>query len=109
MGNSKTRHTHLVAGLTIFTLAGLTAWLLLLTTLVVWLAVVLHSLIASTAIVGGFFLLVAVVIYFTSIRAGIAHIRERFSTIYNVAHMVQTAYQWVSDKISLFFHHTSGK
>ncbi len=54
MADKKSQGTHLVAAFAGFGLTGLTAWLLLVTALVVWLTDVLNSLIWSSLIVGGF-------------------------------------------------------
>lgn len=102
MADKKSQGTHLVAAFAGFGLTGLTAWLLLVTALVVWLADVLNSLIWSSLIVGGFFIAVAVAIYVLAIRTGLAHLRERIDTVYEVARLARAGYDWVRTKFSIF-------
>lgn len=102
MKKGKTSGGNFIASLVFFGLTALIAIYLLLTALVVWLADVTGSLIASTLIVGGFFAVIAAVIYLLSIREAVKHIREQIETVYEVAHAAKEAYQWLSNKFMLF-------
>lgn len=81
------------------TLVGI-ALLLLLTALVVWLSQVTGSFIVATLILGGAFALLAAGLYLLSIREAVEQIRARAETVYEVARLARTGYEWVSDKIS---------
>ena len=77
------------------------ALLLLLTALVVWLSELTGSFIASALILGGFFAVVAALIYLVSIREAVERIRTRAETVYEVARIARSGYEWVTDKIAL--------
>ena len=82
------------------TLVGI-ALLLLLTALVVWLSQVTGSFIVATLILGGAFALLAAGLYLLSIREAVELIRARAETVYEVARLARTGYEWVSEKISM--------
>lgn len=102
MDNRQPARGNFVAALIWFTITSAIAILLLLTAVVVWLSEVTGSFIASALIVGGFFAVLAVVIYLLSIRDAVDRIREEIETVYEVAHMAKTGYEWVMDKVRLF-------
>lgn len=77
------------------------ALLLLLTALVVWLSELVGSFIASALILGGFFAVVAALIYLVSIREAVERIRARAETVYEVARIARSGYEWVTEKIAL--------
>lgn len=77
------------------------ALLLLLTALVVWLSELTGSFIASALILGGFFAVVATLIYLLSIREAVERIRTRAETVYEVARIARSGYEWVTGKIAL--------
>lgn len=81
------------------TLVGI-ALLLLLTALVVWLSQVTGSFIVATLILGGTFALLAAGLYLLSIREAVEQIRARAETVYEVARLARTGYEWVSDKVA---------
>lgn len=78
MDNRKTSGGSFVAALVFFVMTASIAIFLLLTALVVWLSEVTGSFILSSLIVGGFFAVLAAVIYLLAIREGRgAHPRPR--------------------------------
>ena len=77
------------------------AILLFLAALVVWLSEVTGSFIAATLILGGFFALLATTIYLLSIREAVERIRARAETVYEVARIARTGYEWITSKVSL--------
>ena len=76
MDNRKTSGGSFVAALVFFVMTALIAIFLLLTALVVWLSEVTGSFILSSLIVGGFFAVLAAVIYLLAIREGVERIRK---------------------------------
>ena len=75
---------------------------LLLTALVIWLSSVTGSFIASALIAGGFFAVLALLVYLFAIRDAVEQIRRQAETVYEVAHAAQTGYEWLAGKVSLF-------
>ena len=76
MDNRKTSGGSFVAALVFFVMTASIAIFLLLTALVVWLSEVTGSFILSSLIVGGFFAVLAAVIYLLAIREGVERIRK---------------------------------
>ena len=94
MDNRKTSGGSFVAALVFFVMTASIAIFLLLTALVVWLSEVTGSFILSSLIVGGFFAVLAAVIYLLAIREGVERIRDQVETVYDVAHrQVFTVYE----------------
>lgn len=84
-----------------FILAAATGVMLLITALVVWFAKLTGSMIAATLIVGGICFLLALGLYLFGIRKPIKRIEDRINTVYEVAHSVREAYQWVQERLRL--------
>ena len=80
MDNRKTSGGSFVAALVFFVMTASIAIFLLLTALVVWLSEVTGSFILSSLIVGGFFAVLAAVIYLLAIREGVERIRDQVDT-----------------------------
>ena len=74
-----------IAALLFFATTAGIAILLLLTALVIWLSSVTGSFIASALIAGGFFAVLALLVY-----------------LFAMAHAAQTGYEWLAGKVSLF-------
>ena len=90
-----------IAALLFFaTTAGIA--ILLLTALVIWLSSVTGSFIASALIAGGFFAVLALLVYLFAIRDAVEQIRRQAETVYEVARAAQTGYEWLAGKVSLF-------
>ena len=101
MDNRKTSGGSFVAALVFFVMTASIAIFLLLTALVVWLSEVTGSFILSSLIVGGFFAVLAAVIYL-AIREGVERIRDQVETVYDVARAAKEGYEWLTDKFLLF-------
>ena len=84
--NRKTSGGSFVAALVFFVMTASIAIFLLLTALVEWLSVVTGSFILSSLIVGGFFAVLAAVIYLLAIREGVSAsaTRSKRSTTWHV-------------------------
>ena len=102
MDNRKTSGGSFVAALVFFVMTASIAIFLLLTALVVWLSEVSGSFILSSLIVGGFFAVLAAVIYLLAIREGVERIRDQVETVYDVARAAKEGYEWLTDKFLLF-------
>lgn len=76
------------------------AILLFLTALVVWLSSLTGSFIIATLILGGLFALLAMGFYLLSIREAVEQLRARAETVYEVARLARSGYEWVSDKVA---------
>ena len=100
MDNRKTSGGSFVAALVFFVMTASIAIFLLLTALVVWLSEVTGSFILSSLIVGGFFAVLAAVIYLLAIRE--ERIRDQVETVYDVARAAKEGYEWLTDKFLLF-------
>ena len=87
--------------LLLFGISLLIAVLLLLTALLVWLTQAVGSLIAATLIVGGFFALLAAVVYLTAIRETLDRLRAQAETVYEVARAARSGYEWVLGKVAM--------
>lgn len=94
----------LVISLALLVLTSVTAFVLILAAFIHWLTELTGSFIASSLIVGGFFAILAIVVYWLSLRSSIERIRNQFETVYEVARIVKTGYDWVNDKINLFLN-----
>ena len=98
---AKTSGGSFVAALVFFVMTASIAIFLLLTALVEWLSVVTGSFILSSLIVGGFFAVLAAVIYLLAIREGVERIRDQVETVYDVARAAKEGYEWLTDKFLL--------
>ena len=86
--------------LLLFSISLLIAVLLLLTALLVWLTQAVGSLIAAALIVGGFFALLAAVVYLTAIRETLDRLRAKAETVYEVARAARSGYEWLLGKVA---------
>lgn len=102
MGSKHLSHGHIVGWFLLFGITASMAMLLLLTAAVIGLTDLTGSFVASALILGGFFALIAIIIYLSAIRDALERLRTRAETVYHVAHLVQTGYEWVAGKV-LFF------
>lgn len=82
--------------LVFFLVMALSAYVLLATALVVWLAELLGSLPLAAALLGGFTLLLAVLAYLLAVRDAIVRLRERWEVIYEVMRSLHNGYRRVS-------------
>ena len=81
--------------LVFFLVMALSAYVLLVTALVFWLAELLGSL-PLAAVLGGFTLLIALLTYQLAVRDAIARLRERWEVVYEVMRTVHDGYRRVS-------------
>ena len=72
--------------------------LLLLAALVVWLSQLTGSFIAAALILGGLFGVVAMLTYLLVIREAVECIRLRAETVYEVARIARSGYEWITGK-----------
>ena len=98
MATQRSSGGHFIAWLLLFIVTAGVALFLWIASAVVWLARVLDSYILSTLILGCFFAAVATAIYFLCMRKSLVRIRKQAETIYEVAHIVKSVYDWIADK-----------
>ena len=82
--------------LAFFLVMALSAYVLLVTALVLWLAELLDSLPLAAVLLGGFTLLIALLTYLLVVRDAIARMRERWEVIYVVVRSLHNGYRRVS-------------
>ena len=102
MENRTSSRRSFVSSFVWLTVTAAIAIVLLLTAVVVWLSQLTGSFIASALILGGFFGVVALLIYLLSVRDAIEQIRTEVETVYEVANAAKAGYEWLSEKIVLF-------
>jgi uncharacterized protein (DUF983 family) len=103
MNSSEKRSRAVVLPLALFVLTILPAIGLLVVALVIWLSSLLGSEIWACVGVGAILLLVAMIIYFVSLRGIVNQLQERVDTIYEVLKIVKRGFDWVNVKISRFW------
>ena len=81
--------------LVFFLVMALSAYVLLVTALVFWLAELLGSLPLAAVLLGGFTLLIALLTYQLAVRDAIARLRERWEVVYEVMRTVHDGYRRV--------------
>ena len=59
------------------------------------------QVIAAALIVGGFFALLAAVVYLTAIRETLDRLRAQAETVYEVARAARSGYEWVLGKVAM--------
>lgn len=82
-----------IAPLIYFAATSATAAIMLIITVVIWLAETIGSMRWATLIVSLFFLFVAWLIYMLAVRPALDYIRDRLDTVYDVAYAVQNGYK----------------
>lgn len=102
MATKRSSNGSFAAALVFFVIATAITILMLLTALVMWLSMLTGSLIVSSLIVAVFFGIIAWIIYMLAIRDGIEHIRMQMETVYDVARIAKSGYDWVTNKLALF-------
>ncbi len=89
----------MVVPLVLFVLALLPAIGLLIAAIAIWFSDVLGSAILSCLVVGGFFLLTAVILYLVSLRGAVKRMQERLETIYETSRVIRSGFDWINEKI----------
>lgn len=98
MATQRSSGGNFIVSLLLFIVTAGIAVLLFLVSAVVWLSVVMDSVIFSTLILGGFFAALAAAIYFLFMRKSFLRIREQAETIYEMAQIVKSVYDWITEK-----------
>lgn len=98
--NDNQPRRHLVTPIVVFGITAMIAVVMLLWALVIWLAQLTGSMIWATLILGGFFALVSLIIYLASVRPAVQYISDQLDNIAEMAKIVRSGYNWVSDKLN---------
>ena len=97
MKDSPSPTGNIVTSLIFFGVTAAIAIILFIDAFVMWLA----SLTGSVAVItGGFFAVIAAVVYLLAVRSALNYIRDRIETVYEVASRIKDGYDWLSDKFS---------
>lgn len=99
MENRAPSSGNFVASFIFFALTAIIAIMLIITAVVIWLSELTGSFILSALIVGGFFAVIALVVYLATIRDAVARMQEQIDTIYDVARTAKAGYEWVAGKL----------
>ncbi len=101
--NHNNSSDHLLGGITIFLIFALIASTTLLIALSLWLAEVLGSLIGAMVVIGLSATVIALVVYFTTLRPAVCRMREMIAMIYEVTSVIHSGYQWMVKMMGSFF------
>lgn len=104
MEHGKSTSGNFALGLVCFLLAAMAAACMLLTALLVWFSEVMGSLALAALIIGGAFVIIAVLLYYCTLHRALARIRSQLDTVYYVARLAKNGYEWISEKIQLWLH-----
>lgn len=100
MKDSQAPTGNIVASLVFFGVTAAIAIILFIDAFVMWLASLTGSVAVAALITGGFFAVLAAVVYLLSVRSAMKYVRDRIDTVYEVASRVKEGYDWLSDKFS---------
>ena len=100
MKDSQAPTGNIVASLVFFGVTAAIAIILFIDAFVMWLASLTGSVAVAALITGGFFAVLATVVYLLSVRSAVKYVRDRIDTVYEVASRVKEGYDWLSDKFS---------
>ena len=100
MKDSQAPTGNIVASLVFFGVTAAIAIILFIDAFVMWLASLTGSVAVAALITGGFFAVLAAVVYLLSVRSAVKDVRDRIDTVYEVASRVKEGYDWLSDKFS---------
>ena len=98
MKDSQAPTGNIVASLVFFGVTAAIAIILFIDAFVMWLASLTGSVAVAALITGGFFAVLAAVVYLLSVRSAVKYVRDRIDTVYEVASRVKEGYDWLSDK-----------
>ena len=101
MKDSQAPTGNIVASLVFFGVTAAIAIILFIDAFVMWLASLTGSVAVAALITGGFFAVLAAVVYLLSVRSAVKYVRDRIDTVYEVASRVKEGYDWLSDKFSV--------
>ena len=88
-----------VVALIFFVLIAATGFVLLITTLVAWLAELMGSVVLATLIVCGACIIAALLIYLLALRRPLARMQDQLETVYEVARLARSGYDWVQERL----------
>ena len=100
MKDSQAPTGNIVASLVFFGVTAAIAIILFIDAFVMWLASLTGSVAVAALITGGFFAVLAAVVYLLSVRSAVKYVRDRIDTVYEVASRIKEGYDWLSDKFS---------
>ena len=103
MDSTEHRSRSVAGPLVFFALTAVIAAGMLLTALLLWLAEIVGSVALACIMVGGLFALVALILYFASVRRTAARFREHLDTVYEVSRLAKSGYEWILRRICALF------
>ena len=98
MKDSPSPTGNIVTSLIFFGVTAAIAIILFIDAFVMWLASL--SVAVAALITGGFFAVIAAVVYLLAVRSALNYVRDRIETVYEVASRIKEGYDWLSDKFS---------
>lgn len=102
MDELKTESRRIAASILFFAITATAAIVLFITAAVTWLAGIIGSTTAAAAVTGGFFALLALIVYSVGVRQSIEYLRRRIETVYEVAETVRKGYRYASNVVNSF-------
>ncbi|WP_419522311.1 hypothetical protein [Alistipes finegoldii] len=100
MKDSPSPTGNIVTSLIFFGVTAAIAIILFIDAFVMWLASLTGSVAVAALITGGFFAVIAAVVYLLAVRSALNYVRDRIETVYEVASRIQEGYDWLADKFS---------
>ena len=94
----------MAASLVIFIITATAAIVLLISAAVSWIADMIGSMAAAAAVTGGFFALLALIVYAVGVRQSIEYLHRRAETVYEVAETVRKGYCYASNMVKTFLN-----
>ena len=98
MKDSPSPTGNIVTSLIFFGVTAAIAIILFIDAFVMWLASLTGSVAVAALITGGFFAVIAAVVYLLAVRSALNYVRDRIET--EVASRIKEGYDWLSDKFS---------
>ena len=102
MDELKTESRRIAASILFFAITATAAIVLFITAAVTWLAGIIGSPAAAAAVTGGFFALLALIVYSVGVRQSIEYLQRRIETVYEVAETVRKGYRYASNVVNSF-------
>ena len=102
MDELKTESRRIAASILFFAITATAAIVLFITAAVTWLADIIGSTAAAAAVTGGFFALLALIVYSVGVRQSIEYLHRRIETVYEVAETVRKGYRYASNVVNSF-------
>lgn len=90
----------IVAPILIFGICLLIAVIMLLVAVTTWVSELTGSTVYGAVIVGGFFAIVALVLYFAAVRDAVRSIQEKIDSVMHVVEIVRGGYQMITTKVN---------